>query len=269
MLVLGPVLLTAGYSLTTWDGIAAPRFVGAANYLEALSSDELSRAAQVTIVLAVTATTLLNLLGLSFAVLLNRPGKLSTVYRTVLFYPFVLSPIVVGFLWRTLLSQYGVVNTILGHFGVDSISFLAFPNTALASLIFVVIWQQLGFVMAVYLAALQGVPRELTEAATLDGASRWNAFRHVTLPMIAPAITINVTAILVWSLREYDRVVGVTGGGPARSTESIAFLIVDLGFYRIRLGYASAVAVLFLLTVATVSLLMVRVLRWNEARVHW
>src|SRR5699024_4746860 len=119
-------------------------------------------------------------------------GKLTNTLRSVIFFPLLLSPIVVGFLWQTILSNYGIFNTVMEMIGLPTINFLGDSNGAVISITAVVIWQTLGFNMVIYLAGLQTIPRDLYEAVRIDGASVWQTFRNITFPMLAPAFTMNI-----------------------------------------------------------------------------
>ena len=158
------------------------------------------------------------------------------VARTVFFYPYIISALIIGFLWSALLAPQGVVNSLLAQAGLGSIPFLTDPMFAKAAVIFTVVWSHFGFNMILYIAGLKSIPAEYYEAATVDGASRWVRFRHITLPLLAPIVTVNVVLSLVGFLKVYDIVLALTDGGPAASTQTIVYQILMDSFQNAKLG---------------------------------
>ncbi|MCL6460086.1 MAG: sugar ABC transporter permease, partial [Gorillibacterium sp.] len=255
------------YSLFNWDGFSPNiDFHGLQNYAEALIDKQFLHAVRVTILYTAITTLLINVLGLLFATLLNQSGLITRFYRSVFFFPMLLSSVVVGFLWQTILNYNGILNTVLNALGVNSIEFFSNGTTALLTLIGITIWHSLGFVIVIYLAGLQTVPHELTEAATIDGATRWQTYRNVTFPLIAPAFTMNMIFAITGGMKEYDKIATVTNGGPAGLTETVAFRIVKEAFVANNFGYASAMAVIMLVLVTTVSITCTMYLRRREDR---
>ncbi|MFF3489864.1 carbohydrate ABC transporter permease [Streptomyces sp. NPDC002795] len=264
-----PVGLAAYLSLTDWDGFSAsPAFVGSANYAALADDPDLGRAAWVTLLLGGLGTVGLNVLGLGFALLLNGRSRVNTFFRMVLFYPHVLSALVVGFLWSAILGTTGAVNGLITSRGGDVLPFLADPRWALATLVCVVVWAAFGVNVVLYLAGLQAVPRSLTEAARIDGASRWQILRHVTLPALGPSITINIVLSLVTLLKTYDLVVSLTGGGPAGQTRTLAYLILWNSFHDGRLGLGSAQSVVLMVVTAALALAVAQLRRRGENAVY-
>ncbi|HLH58452.1 MAG TPA: sugar ABC transporter permease [Streptosporangiaceae bacterium] len=249
-----PVVLMFVFSFTNWNGLSGEReFNGLSNYAEAFRDPTLLHAYIVSIVIAVAGVVLLDVAGLALAVAVAGPSRANFVYRTVLFYPFILSAVAVGFLWSALLSYGGAANVLLHAFGFAPLQFLGTPTLALASVTLVSVWQLLGFSVVVMVAGLQSVPAELLDAARVDGASRFGTFRHVTLPLIMPTITFNSVIVLVFLLRSYDIVVALTAGGPAGATETVAFKIINDAFSQGQLGYGSAQSVLLIALTALVA----------------
>ncbi|MFF3559640.1 carbohydrate ABC transporter permease [Streptomyces sp. NPDC002574] len=261
VMMLVPLLLSGYLSLTDWDGYSAsPAVIGLHNYRVLLHDPEVRQAALTTAVIAVVGTVAINLAGLGAALAISAPGRVNTLLRTVFFYPYVVSALIIGFLWSALLSTNGAVNTVLEALGHSGLPFLSMPGWALASLITVIVWSGFGFSLVLYIAGLQTVPVSLMEAARIDGAGRWRTLRSVTLPMIAPIVTVNLVLTLVSLLRSYDLVLSLTGGGPAGRTQTAAYLILSESFQNNVLGYGSAQSVV--LTVVTgVAALAVTLLR--------
>jgi multiple sugar transport system permease protein/raffinose/stachyose/melibiose transport system permease protein len=167
-----------------------------------------------------------------------------------MFYPHVLSLIVVGFLWSAILGPQGAVNSVLENLGSSPLPFLSDETWALATLILVIAWAQFGVQLLIYLAGLQAVPAELLEAARMDGANRWQTFRHVTWPALAPSVTVALITSMISLLKTYDVVVSLTGGGPAGSTKTFAYQILAVEFPKRQVGLASAEAVVLILVAA-------------------
>ncbi|MDT0541821.1 MULTISPECIES: sugar ABC transporter permease [Streptomyces] len=264
-----PVALAGYLSLTDWDGFSAnPSVVGTANYIALLDDPDLRHSITVTLLLAGLGTVGLNVLGLGFALLLNGSSRVNAFFRMVLFYPHVLSALVIGFLWSAILGTTGAVNSLITSRGGEVLPFLADPDWALATLVCLVVWSAFGVNVVLYLAGLQAVPRSLTEAARIDGATKWQVFRHVTLPALGPSVTVNIVLSLVTLLKTYDLVVSLTAGGPAGQTRTIAYLILWNSFHDGRLGLGSAQSVVLMAVTATLALLVTRLRRRSEMAVY-
>lgn len=265
--LLLPILLSLLTSLTNENPLRSDRaYVGLANYGEMAQDGQLRASLLFTLELAIGVTAVANVIGVAFALLLDRTSLSYRVMRTLAFLPQVVSGVIVAFIWRTILTQNGVLNTVLLRLGLvgDPISWLGTPTTALISIGIVVAWVLSGFTTVVYLAALQGIPVDLYDAAAIDGAGRVQKFRMVTWPMLAAGTTISITISLITVLKLYDIIAVLTAGGPANSTQSTALYIVQLAFTSDRFGYASAVAMLLLLLSAVIALSVTRVLRRRE-----
>jgi ABC-type sugar transport system permease subunit len=219
-----------------------------------------------TLVMASAVTVVANAAGIGFAMLLNRTSLSFRVMRTVAFLPQVLSGVIVGFVWRYIFAQDGILNAVLVATGLigQPITWLGSALLAQFSIGLVAAWVLTGFTTVVHVAALQSIPPELYHAATVDGAGPWQRFRRITLPMLAPGTTISVTLSLITMLKLYDIIVALTSGGPADSTQSTALYIIKLAFTDDRFGYASAVAMLLLVVSAVIALSVTGLLRRRE-----
>jgi len=265
--IVVPVLLSLQSSFTDQNPLKAQsNFVGLNNYREMVHDGELHATVGFTLMLAVGVTVVANVLGVAFAVLLNRTNLSYRMLRTIAFLPQVISGVIVGFVWKTILTQNGLLNNVLLHIGVlrQPIDWLGTPHMAMLSVGIVVSWVLSGFTTVVYLAALQNIPPELYDASSIDGASSGQQFRMITLRMVAPATTISVTISLITVLKLYDIITVLTSGGPANATESTAQYIVKLAFTSDRFGYASAVAMALLLLSAVIALSVTGLLRRRE-----
>ncbi|WP_436500299.1 carbohydrate ABC transporter permease [Actinokineospora sp. HUAS TT18] len=269
VLFLMPALSTFYYSMTSWNGLTfTADFIGLDNYEKILDDPGFSQSLITTAIIAGGATIAVNVLGLAFALLLRFPGRTSTLYRAVIFAPIVLNEVAVGFLWRAILGHDGALNHLITSLGGGPLEWLGTENLAVLSVVMVIIWQSLGFNIVIYLAGLSRVPVELTEAAMIDGANRWQIFRHVTLPSIAPAVTINVVYTFIGLLHEYARIQALTAGGPAGSTTTLSFKIVVDGLQDGMPATASAQAAILSITTVVLALLVLGYLRRRESNMR-
>jgi multiple sugar transport system permease protein len=265
--VLAPIAVSVGYSLTNYNPFNPPvRFVGLRNYRELFADPEFHTTLRVTTILTLIIVIVPNVVGLAVALLLDRRGWFYNALRSVFFTPVVLSSVVVSIVWTRLLADDGLVNQVLRGLGVhDPPGWLSDPSYALYSIGTILSWQMLGFCVVVYLAGLQGIPRELHEAAAIDGAGPVGRFRRITWPLLAPALTINTVVMLISGFKVFDHVQVITNGGPGEgTTATIAFSVLQTGFNANREGYASAMAVIMLVIVAAASAVALRLLQRRE-----
>jgi ABC-type sugar transport system permease subunit len=241
-------------------------FVGLDNYLAMLKDPRLHASLWFTLIVAVIVTVAANVVGLALAMLYNRATANYRVMRTLIFIPQVLSGVIIAFIWRSLLTQNGMLNTVLLKLGIidEPVSWIGSPGLAAMAVCIVVSWVTIAFATVVYTASLQGIPAELYEAARVDGANAVSRFWHVTLPMIAPGTTISVVLCLITSFKLYDIIAVLTGGGPADSTVTTAFYLIRIAFTDNRFGYGSAIAMFLLLLTAVVGFGLTAILRRRE-----
>jgi ABC-type sugar transport system permease subunit len=265
--LLVPILLCIYYSFFNWNGIdPSYQFIGLKNFIEGVQDKQFLHSLAVTLFITIVTTVCVNGFGIFFAILLNKKGKMTNFYRSVFFFPLLMSSVAVGFIWKSILSYNGLFNNLLEHFGNERIEFLGNPTYAVLTITFLAIWQSTGFVIVIYLAGLQTIPGELFDAANIDGASKWQQFRNVTFPLLAPAFTTSIVFNFTGMMREYDRVAVLTSGGPAGSTETIAYQVVRVGFSANRLSYASSLAVYMLIVVGVLAVSLTIYLRKREER---
>jgi ABC-type sugar transport system permease subunit len=266
-LMVLPIFLSLYYSFTNWDGIRQTiSLVGVRHYLAAFQDREFLNSLRITFFFTVPGTIIVNALGVLLAVLLNRPGALTNFYRSVFFFPLLISAIAVAFIWKGILTYDGILNTLLRAVGIPAVDWIGKPEIAPWSLLAMTVWQDTGFATVVYLAGLQAIPVDLFDAAAIDGASSWQRFARITFPWLAPAFTSCVTFLFTGYMRLYDMPVVLTAGGPAGATETIALRVIRVGFAQNRLGYASALAICMFAIVGVLSLTLVYFLRKREDR---
>lgn len=251
--VIAPVILCVRYSLLDYNLLTSQgEFVGLDNYRDVIGDPDIRGAFGFTIVLTVVSAVVANGCGVALAVLLDRPRRMYHVLRTFVFVPVILSGIVIAFLWSTILADEGLLNGLLDNLGLTSLqqSWLGTERGAQLSVILVSSWPAIGFCTVVFLAGLQTVPREIVEAAQVDGASGWQVFRSVTWPLLRPALVVNFIVMTINGFKAYDVSLVLTGGGPAGTTETSALQVLRIGFSQNRPGVASAAAILLLVAVA-------------------
>ena len=263
-----PIIQNILTSLTDRNPLQAKSsFIGLANYGELFTDQALLGSLAFTGIVVVAVTVVANVVGLLFALLLNKPTRNFRIMRTLIFIPQVLSGVVTAFIWRSILTQDGLLNTTLQNLGIIKapISWIGTPFLATLSVCTVVSWITIAFATVVYTASLQSVPAELYEAARMDGASAVRRFWNVTFPMIAPGMTISVVLCLITTFKLYDVIAVLTGGGPANSTQSTAFYLINEAFTENRFGYSSAIAIFLLIVTAIVAYGLTALLRRREA----
>lgn len=266
LVMVAPTIATAVLSFTDFTGLRDNlHWVGLDHYRETLHDPQASGSLRNTLVLTGVSVVVQNLLGLGLAVALHKPFPGRTLLRIVFFAPVVLSPVVIGYLWQYVYSPNGGINRVFEAAGLESLQqvWLGDPELALWAIAVVMVWQSVGFTMIIFAAGLESVPEELGEAAQIDGASPWRRFRDVTLPLLAPAITINVALSLINGLRTFDQVLAMTGGGPGYATETVSTVIYKQ-FANGEYAYSTALAVELTIAIVAFSALQVLVLRRRE-----
>ena len=259
-----PLAAGVALSLVTWDGIHAARWQGLANYVQVLQDQPFWQALVHNVIYAVGTVVGKIVLALVLAVLLNRALRGRAVFRTVLFMPVVMSFVVVGLIWSWIYNyNFGLLNAIVGVLGLQAWKqdWLGNASIALGALIVVDIWKWFGFHMVINLAGLQSIPNELYEAARIDGATAWQSFWRVTLPLLKPVTMINVLLATSGAFNVFDLVYVMTEGGPVNATDVAMLHIYTQAFQFYRFGYAAAMSYILLILVGIVSLVLMRMMR--------
>lgn len=260
----GPAIFSIAMGFMDWNGLGAPRWVGVANYRELLGDALFGRSLINTLFYTLCFVVLTTISSIAIALLLARRFRGVGAVRFLWFLPFVTDMISVSLVWGWLYHpQFGILNYILGLVHVPPQSWLGDSRWAMISLVVLSAWRWSGYYAVILVAALQAVPKELEEAAIVDGAGGWSVFRHVKLPQISPALFLVVTLEIMSSLQVFEQMWVLTNGGPDDSTISMAMYLYLEAFKFLRMGYASAVAwVLFLL------ILIITLVNW-WARRYW
>jgi multiple sugar transport system permease protein len=276
MVILGvffllPVIAALLLSFTDYDLYALAdihnlRFIALNNYIELLHRPLFWSALGHTLYFVAVGVPLSMLVSLGAALLLNSPlARCKPFFRTALFAPVVTTVVAVAVVWRYLFNtKYGLINVALGWVGIHPIDWLGDPHWAMPAIILFAVWKNFGYNMIIFLAGLQAIPVELYEAARIDGASFWQQFRHITLPMLGP--TLLMVGILTVSgyFQLFAEPYVMTEGGPLESTTSVLYMMYDEGFKWWNMGSASAIAFLLFIIVFAVTVLMLRVGRRGD-----
>ena len=233
------------------------KFVGFENFIKLFHDEYFLTALLNSTIYVICVVPFMVILPLILAYLVKGNSRIMGFFRTAFYMPVVMSAVVVGMIWTNLLDSAGLVNSVLKALKIISkpIPFLTDRWGVLFSSMFVTIWLGLGYYMVIYLAALQGVPRELYEAATVDGANKWQQFRNVTLPQIKPTTFFCTIMLVIGSFKIYDTVAIMTNGGPGRATKMLVTYIYDVAFNNIKYGQASAIAMVLLVIVLIVTII--------------
>jgi raffinose/stachyose/melibiose transport system permease protein len=261
-----PFAMTIRYSMTKWNGISKhPKFIGLDNFKQIFMGDaNFANAAWFTVKYAILYIVIVNVLAIGLAVILDMKLKSTTWLRTSFFIPYILSLVIVGFIWKFIFMQgFESLGDSTG-WAIFKLSWLGEPGLAFVSIVAVSIWQSIGFYMVIYIAGLQSVPEDLKEAATVDGAGPIRRFISITLPLLAPSITISVFMALTNSIKVFDVILSLTGGGPGGTTYSIAYDIYRDTFQNNLYGYGTAKALILFVAVLLVTLIQLTLFKRRE-----
>lgn len=258
LVVILPLFSSFYYSLTDWNGFNKNyNFIGLANFAKITTDPNFSNAIKNTVIWMIAAILVPSAGGLLIALVLNEGIRGANLYKSLFYLPICLSLAVVGQVWIWVYQpDWGLVNTILTQIRLEDLTnaWLANPRTALAAVIIAWSWQQTGLAMVIFLAGLTSIPSELTEASQIDGASYTQSLRYVVIPLLAPATVVVVALAIINSLKSFDIVYIMTGGGPFHKSDTLAMLMYLESFKKYYMGYGSAIAVvLFLIALVIIA----------------
>jgi raffinose/stachyose/melibiose transport system permease protein len=254
-----PFIANLRYSLTRWDRITEPEFVGFRNFVNLLTNDDLfykvlGNNLRFTFLVVLFQT----LFSLIFAIFLVKNTKTNIALRTLFFFPTILSSVSVGMIWLFMYDpNFGAINLFFTRLGLEgfALNWLGSESSALYAITFTQVWFHTGQMMVIYIAGLQQIPQELYEAAEMDGASRWQQFRNVTWPMSIPTTIVVMAYTTIQSFRAFDLIFAMTQGGPNNSSNIFAVLIYQTVFSELRIGYAATQSIFFIIVLVFVTLL--------------
>lgn len=254
------------FSFTDWRGFGPFEWVGFDNYLRVFENERSANALRNTLVLAVVVVLAQNVLGLILALALFQPFRGRNLLRVLFFLPVVMSPVIIGYLWQFIYGFNGPINQILRAVGLEEWArpWLGDPQTALWAVAVAIVWQLTGSAMVIYLAGLEGISQDVLAAASMDGAGAWQRLVHIRLPLLAPAITINLALSLITGFRIFDQIIAMTGGGPGYATETIATTIYKESVVFGEFAAGLALSIILAVCVAVFSAIQVWMTRRTE-----
>jgi raffinose/stachyose/melibiose transport system permease protein len=258
--IIYPTVNGMFYSFTDYVGYGAWKFIGLANYKAAFSDPNIRDSYGFTLLFAVVGTLVVNITAMLLALALNSQIKWQRAFRTLFFLPMVISGLVISYVFTFIISNSIPIVSAEIHFTPFTSSLLANQHLAWLGVVFVASWQAIPGAIIIFLAGLVAIPTEVYEAASIDGASAWSKFRHMTFPLLFPFFIINSVLVFKNFLNVYDVVVGLTGGGPGTATTSVAQTIFN-GFFNGDYAYQMANAVLFFIVTVILSILQLGVIR--------
>lgn len=259
--VFWPAIQGVGLSFLRWNGFSQPEFIGLDNYTRLFADPIFITALQNTAIWLVLFGGLSFVGGLVVALILQSERRGVSIYRTALFLPMVFSLVVTALIWNSIYQPSGFLNLALTSLGLEDLTqlWLGNPDTALYAVIIAALWRQVGYIMVLFIAGLKAIDPALHEAARVDGANAWQRFWHITFPQLRGVNLVIASVLVIDSLRSFDIVYAMTGGGPFRSSELLSTYMYEVAFTGRQLGYASAIAVIiFLLAIGVIISYLVR-----------
>ncbi|AWB43252.1 ABC transporter permease [Paenibacillus sp. CAA11] len=266
LIMIVPFLLGVYYSFTDWDGVSGKvDWIGLNNFRQIFMEDTQFREAfWFTARFTLIGVVLTNVLGFFLAYFLTKPLATRNILRTVFFMPNVIGGLLLGFIWQFIfIKGFGALGESTG-LGFFKLAWLGTENTAFWGIVIVFVWQTAGYLMVIYISSLSNVPKDLLEAAEIDGASRGQILKSIIIPLVMPAVTVSLFLAISWSFKMYDLNLSLTKGGPYGSTESVAMNIYNEAFARNNYGLGTAKAIIFFLIVAVITSLQVKFTKSRE-----
>ncbi|WP_232284518.1 carbohydrate ABC transporter permease [Bacillus timonensis] len=266
IIVLIPFFTGVYYAFTDWNGVTGNvKWVGLDNFKYIFTQDtDFKDSFLLTTKYTVVAILLTNIIGFGLALLVTQKLKTRNILRTVFFMPNLIGGILLGFIWQFIfIKGFASIGELTG-IPFFNLPWLGDASTGFWGLVIVSVWQGAGYIMIIYVAALQNVPQELIEAAKIDGANKWQILRNITMPMVAPAVTICLFLTTASSFKIFDANLSLTNGGPFKSTEMLALNIYTEAFVNNRYGIGEAKALIFFIVVAAITILQVTITKKRE-----
>lgn len=255
-----PVIMSLIYSFHKYDGVTAMKFIGLKNYVKLFGNTEFRKSLWNTIYFALGTVPIGCFLAMLVAVVLNQKIRGKVLYRACFFIPSIVSMVAISVVFQQMFNKdYGVVNQILGIFGIPPQGFFASTAQAMPCVIFVSIWKDVGVNIVIFLAGLTGVDPQLYEAAEIDGAGPVKKFFKITIPMLSTTLAFVLINSTIGAFQAFDQIYMLTNGGPAKSTQTLSYLIYANAFQYWKLGYASAIAYVMFVIILVISIFQLRI----------
>ncbi|MEC0370952.1 carbohydrate ABC transporter permease [Paenibacillus chibensis] len=266
VIIVIPFLMGLYYSFTNWNGVSGQvTWVGIDNFKQILTKDpDFGKAFWFTVRFTVVGIIVTNLLGFFLAYFLTKPLKTRNVLRTIFFMPNVIGGLLLGFIWQFIfIKGFSALGDATGwHF--FNLPWLGDATTGFWGIIIVFVWQTAGYLMVIYISSINNIPKDIIEAAEIDGASKMQILKSVIVPLVMPAVTVCLFLAISWSFKMFDLNLSLTKGGPFRSTESVALNIYNEAFQNNRYGLGTAKAIVFFVVVAVITSLQVKLTKSKE-----
>jgi ABC-type sugar transport system permease subunit len=260
--VAGPVGYALYISFNKWTILKPPIWLGLANYRRIVHDDVFFTSLKNTVVYTLLYVPAMTTLALLAALAANRKLRGLAILKALIFVPAITPSIIVGVVWLYIYDgNLGLLNALLRELGMEPIIWLGDQRTALLSLVVASVWQRFGWFMVLFLAGLQDIPLDVKEAAALDGASAWQSFRHVTVPLLRPVFALVLILGVIGAFQVFDLVFIMTGGGPVYATHTLSYYIYQQAFTSLDMGYAAAMSYVFFLIMFGLTVFQLRILR--------
>ncbi|WP_298838775.1 carbohydrate ABC transporter permease [Clostridium sp.] len=264
--VIIPFIMGTVYSFTNWDGFAfkGSNFVGFKNYADSFGDGKFLSSFWLTTKYTVAMIILVNIMGLALAILVTSKIKYKNFFRGIYFVPNLIGGLVLGFIWQFIFTKLFQSIGEMTHTSKIFFNWLNDPTMAFWALVIVGVWQMSGYVMIIYIAAIQSISEEVLEAADIDGANKWSIFKNITLPLIAPGFTISLFITLSNAFKQYDTNLSLTNGGPYGKTELITMNIFQTAFSSNKYAQAQAKAIMFFLVIMVITIIQIYITKKRE-----
>lgn len=257
--IIYPLISSFYNSFTSWNLITDARFVGLKNYTELVKDGEFWKSLGNTLLYAVIIIPFSLVFGFVLAFLIQKPGRMNVIYRTMYFIPRVTSMVAMSSVWLFLYNpQYGFFNTVLSRLGLPTVRWLNEPSSALISVAIIIIWRTIGYATVLFLSGLQNISQSVLEAAELDGVKGLKRIRYIDLPLVSPTSFMLLILITIDSLKLFTTIDVMTQGGPANSTQNLVVMLYRYAFQKYQIGYASAVSVILFILILAINMLQMR-----------
>ena len=261
---LYPIIVTAYLSFTRYDMLTPPEWYGLGNYASLMQDPLFWQSVKATVYYVFGTYVPTWFLALAIALALNREFRLKGFFRALYFTPVVMSMVVVAVIWKLMYHPFGLINNLFSFAITQPIGWLTDQRLAPLALVIMSIWKSTGYFMVIFLAGLQGIPTDYYEAARIDGASGWQQFCYITLPLLKPVTTFVVIMSLLMGLQEFTAQYVMTGGGPVGATRVLALLVYETAFNFLKMGRATAISMILFFVLLAITWVQLRVLGDRE-----
>lgn len=264
--VVIPAVYGLIYSFTNYDGLSEMKFIGLKNYIKIVKDREFWEILGKTGIYAAIVVPGIFVISLVIAMLLSQEIKAKGLFRAIFYWPTMISFVIVGLTWKWILGEnFGILNYIIVLVGNEPVKWLTSDFYANFSVVVATIWSRIGFFMVIFIGGLQSIPVSYYEAASIDGATKWQTFKAVTLPLLRPTSLMVLILAMIDAFKAYPLIVSLTGGGPGKATTYLVQYIYQYGFERYEIGYASAMSVILFVILSIFTVIQFRLSKGGEA----